>query len=150
MKKCYYAINEHFSKNFEILLHRSPQKSLFIAFLLTNFPKISEKVLKNFSRRLLRRKRVEISQFFRPLSVEKKPLRGVTRNRPIAFSTKRYNTETIMSTFLDFFPEIHNRPKYENGRKQRTTDDENTKFLNLAQHLKMCTAQQRLIFSPPF
>ena len=54
-----------FSKIFEILLHTTPQKSLFIAFLLTNFPKISKKVLKNFSRRLRRRKREEITQFFR-------------------------------------------------------------------------------------
>ena len=38
----FFAKNEDFSKIFEILLHRSPQKSLFIAFLLTNFPKISK------------------------------------------------------------------------------------------------------------
>ena len=50
-----------------------PQKSLFIAFLLTNFTKISKKVLKNFSRRLRRRKRVEISPFFHPWSVDGTP-----------------------------------------------------------------------------
>ena len=60
-------------------LHTTPQKSLFIAFLLTNFLKITKKVLKNFSRRLRRRKRVEISPFFDPRSVDGTPLpTGVT------------------------------------------------------------------------
>ena len=60
----------------EIYLPISPEKSLFIAFLLTNFPKISKKVLKNFSRRLRRRKCVEISPFFDPRSVDGPPLEG--------------------------------------------------------------------------
>ena len=64
--------NEDFSKIFEILLHRSPQKSLFIAFLLTNFPKISKKVLKNFSRRLRRREKHTFGAFGAE-SVEKYP-----------------------------------------------------------------------------
>ena len=62
-----------FFEIFEMYLHTTPQKSLFIAFLLTNFPKISKKVLKNFSRRLRRRKRVEISPFFHPWSVDGTP-----------------------------------------------------------------------------
>merc|ERR1712055_883605 len=53
-----------FFEIFEMYLHTTPQKSLFIAFLLTNFPKISKKVLKKFSRRLRRRKCGEIPQFF--------------------------------------------------------------------------------------
>merc|ERR1711873_254344 len=73
VEKYFFAKNEDFSKIFEILIHRSPQKSLFIAFLLTNFPNISKKVLKNFSRRLRRRKRVEIPQFFDPQSVDGPP-----------------------------------------------------------------------------
>ena len=48
----FFATNEDFSKIFEILQHRSPQKSLFIALLFTNFTKISKKVLKKFSRYL--------------------------------------------------------------------------------------------------
>ena len=52
-----------FSKIFDIPLHRSPQNLILIAFLFRNFPKIYKKVLKNFSRRLRRQKRVEISQF---------------------------------------------------------------------------------------
>ena len=67
-----------FFEIFEIYLHTTPQKSLFIAFLLTNFPKISKKVLKNFSRRLRRRKCGEIPQFFRPVcgKIPPPPLRG--------------------------------------------------------------------------
>ena len=40
-----------FFEIFEIYLPTSPQKSLSIAFLLTNFEKISKKVLKNVLRR---------------------------------------------------------------------------------------------------
>ena len=47
-----------FFEIFETYLHTTPPKSLFIAFLLINFPKISKKVLKNFWRRLRRQKRV--------------------------------------------------------------------------------------------
>ena len=67
-----------FFEIFEMYLHTTPQKSLFIAFLLTNFPKISKKVLKNFSRRLRRRKCGEIPQFFRPDcgKIAPPPLRG--------------------------------------------------------------------------
>ena len=55
-----------FFEIFEMYLHTTPQKSLFIAFLLTNSTKISKKVLKNSSRRLRRRKRVEIFPCFTP------------------------------------------------------------------------------------
>ena len=73
-----------FVEIFEKLLPKPAKKSLFITFLLTNFPKISKKVLKNFSRRLRRRKRVEISPFFHPWSVDGTPPRGVTspKNKP--------------------------------------------------------------------
>ena len=62
----FFFKNGDFFEIFEMYLPTTPQKSLFIAFLLTNFPKISKKVLKNFSRRLRRRKCGEIPQFFRP------------------------------------------------------------------------------------
>merc|ERR1711989_15101 len=52
-----------FFEIFEIYLHTTPQKSLFIAFLLTNFPKISKKVLKKFSRRLRRREKHTFGAF---------------------------------------------------------------------------------------
>ena len=46
--RCIFPKNGHFFEIFEMHLPTTPQKSLFIAFLLTNFPKISKKVLKNF------------------------------------------------------------------------------------------------------
>merc|ERR1712112_305738 len=61
-----------FFEIFEMYLHTTPQKSLFIAFLLTNFPKISKKVLKNFSRRLRRREKHTFGAFGAE-SVEKYP-----------------------------------------------------------------------------
>ena len=44
----FFPKNGDFFEIFEMNLPTTPQKSLFIAFLLTNFPKISKKVLKNF------------------------------------------------------------------------------------------------------
>ena len=46
--RCIFPQNGYFFEIFEMYLPTTPQKSLFIAFLLTNFPKISKKVLKNF------------------------------------------------------------------------------------------------------
>ena len=52
-----------FFEIFEILLPRPPQKPLFTAFLLTNFPKMTKKMLKNVSLRLRRRKIFLFSKF---------------------------------------------------------------------------------------
>ena len=57
--------NGDFFEILEMYLPTPPQKSLFIAFLLTYFPKISKKVLKNFSWRLRRRENPPFS-IFRP------------------------------------------------------------------------------------
>ena len=46
-----------FYRNLRDVSTNNTQKINFIAFSLTNFPKISKKVLKNFSRRLRRRKK---------------------------------------------------------------------------------------------
>ena len=50
-------------RNFRDTSTQITPKSTFFAVLLRKFPKIYKKVLKNFSRRLRRQKRVEISQF---------------------------------------------------------------------------------------
>ena len=84
-----------FFEIFEMYLHTTPQKSLFIAFLLTNFPKISKKVLKNFSRRLRRRKRVDEPQFFRPESVVVTP--------PLEGSPPPQNPSGLNWSYFDMF-----------------------------------------------
>ena len=68
-----FAENEDFSKIFEILLHRTPQKPLFIAFLLTNFPKIHKKSAQKFLAAPSAPKTCRNTPIFRPLCVDGPP-----------------------------------------------------------------------------